>query len=161
MPCFLTALSNIKGVSLFFCGYIRLRKSNSRANCCQGCQGIAFILPSSSHRHCHDAVKAKKAKGSIIDPRYCQRKHFSICIFYILFLSFSYLASWKTIVNCLGVWSGPFLYLAAERLLHRSQKVLAPRRKIQVTPFPCGWGSVSLQKLPPPHNFLSFFFMLV
>lgn len=62
MPCFLTDLSSIKGISLFFCGYIRFG-NNSRANHCQGCQGTVLMLPSSSHEYCNHAVEAKKAKG--------------------------------------------------------------------------------------------------
>lgn len=43
-------------------GYIRFEKSDCRGNCCQGCPGIAFMLLGSSHRHCHHAAEAKKAK---------------------------------------------------------------------------------------------------
>lgn len=115
MPCFLTALSSIKGISLFFCGYIRFGKSNFRANCCQGCQGTALMLPSSSHWHCHHAVEAKEAKAIVagIHQRSCVLSENTSWYLYIYFLcsfpKFLLLGIVENNYQLVGYWVGSIL----------------------------------------------------
>lgn len=154
MPFFLTALSNIKGVSLFFCGYIRLGKSNSRANCCQGCQGIAFILPSSSHRHCHHVVKAKKAKG-MMAGKTLQYLYFLYS--FPKFLLLSIMGNNCQLVGCL-VWS--ILVSGCRKTFAQKPESSCPKKENSSHSFSLWLGKCvtaeTTSSQTPPHNFLSF-----